>query len=232
MSTYRILIVEDELLIANTIKRYLQKQNYEVTGIAISYDEAIQLYNTTHPDLTLLDIRLNGAKTGIDVANYIRHQDQNSSYIYLTSQADQRSIAAATNTAPSGYLTKPIRKTDLMVSVQLVLQNQVFKQPKKLKIGYGNNLQTICVDHILYLEADHVYVKIHLNNGRTIMHRGSIVELLTQLPPQQFLQTHRSFAVNTAHVDQYDTSHLYIRQRSIPLGRSRRKDVIQTLNEL
>jgi DNA-binding LytR/AlgR family response regulator len=230
MSTYKILIVEDELLIANTIKRYLQRHHYQVVGMAISYEEAIQLYKATQPDLALLDIRLNSRKTGIDVGRFMQTYNPKSKHIYLTSQSDTKHIKAATATYPSGYLTKPIRSPDLTACISLALFNHsTTTAVRKLSLGEGSSSLSVVIDDILYLEADHVYVKIHLYNGRTVVHRSSITELLTQLPNHRFVQTHRSFAVNLSHVEKYDSSYLYVHERAIPLGRSRRKQIVQLL---
>ena len=108
MLRYRTLIVEDEIIIADTIKRYLQKQGHEVVGTAISYEEATEIYKKEQPDIALLDIRLSGSKTGIDVAHFIQEQNDATPFIFLSSQLDSRSINAAKQTYPSGYLLSVI----------------------------------------------------------------------------------------------------------------------------
>ena len=82
MRSFNILIVEDEILIADTIKRYLLKQGHNVAGIAINFDEAKDLYLETKPDLALLDIRLSGNKSGIDVAEFLHQQNQKIPLMY------------------------------------------------------------------------------------------------------------------------------------------------------
>jgi DNA-binding response OmpR family regulator len=108
MKPNQILIVEDEILIADTIERYLTRQGYWVMGSAISCEEAETLYLRQTPDLALLDIRLSGSRTGIDFAHFIRKQARPAPFIYLTSQLDRRSIVSTIQNmtapffAPSG----------------------------------------------------------------------------------------------------------------------------------
>lgn len=122
MATAKILIVEDEILIADNLKRYLIKKGYDVVGIAISYDEAKELYVSQTPDVALIDIRLHGPKSGIDFATYLQQQQNTPPFIFLTSQFDQHNIKKATATYPSAYLSKPIRKESLIVAIDIALQ--------------------------------------------------------------------------------------------------------------
>ena len=76
MSTLKILIVEDEILIAETIKLYLEEKGHIIQDICISYREATRAIEREQPDLVVLDIRLYGEKSGIDVAKYIKQQSK------------------------------------------------------------------------------------------------------------------------------------------------------------
>jgi len=115
MKNYKILIVEDEVIIADTIKRYLTQNGHQVVGNAISYQEAESIYIEKKPDLVLLDIRLSGTKTGIDVAYFIQQQTDPKPFIFLSSQLDSRSLNSAKETFPAGYLSKPIQKNTLPI---------------------------------------------------------------------------------------------------------------------
>jgi len=89
MTSINVLIVEDELLIAETIKLYLQERDHKVVGIAISYDEATALIESERPDIALIDIRLYGEKSGIDVANFIKKTGRPVPFVIVSSQYDQ-----------------------------------------------------------------------------------------------------------------------------------------------
>ncbi|MEN0047156.1 MAG: response regulator [Bacteroidota bacterium] len=228
MTHYRTLIVEDEVLIADTLKRYLQKQGHEVVGTAICYEEATKIYQQEQPDLTLLDIRLSGTKTGIDVAQFIQNQAHSCPYIYLSSQLDSHSINRAKATFPSGYLSKPIQKSSLYTTIEMAMyayQNRVNKEVKTIQLFDGSKNHKIAIEEITYLEVEHVYVQVNLTNEYQLLQRGSLRELLDQLPTQQFIQTHRAFAINKQQVSHWDSGHLYVQNTPIPVSRARRKEV-------
>jgi len=231
MESLRILIVEDEILIADMIKRYLVKEGHQVIGTAISFEEAVHLYSLQKPDIALLDIRLSGPKTGIDFAQVLRKEPQPIPFIYLTSQMDKITINKAKETLPAGYLTKPIQKYSLYTTIEIAMHNHVVKKGNKQNITLADGTkkyQTNFKD-ILYLQADHIYVKVNLQNGMQILQRGTLKELMEQLPSEKFIQTHRSFVINTDHVDQWDTQNIYIKGHEIPLSRSRRKTIFALL---
>lgn len=231
MTAYRILIVEDEVLIADMLARYLEKQGYGIAGIAISYEEAEQLYLEEQPDLVLIDIRLYGSQTGIDLAHFIQSQDQPRPFIYLTSQLDRRYIDLAKATFPAAYLSKPIQKESLYATIEMVRHRQEssFPTTSLITISDGETNHNIPIDSIIYLHTEHVYTTLHLTGGRQILTRRPLSELLEQLPAAEFLQTHRSFAVQRKHVQQWDKHQVYVPDRAIPLSRSRRSLVLAAL---
>lgn len=228
MTYYRTLIVEDEIIIADTLKKYLQKQGHEIVGTATSYEEATEMYQEKQPDLTLLDIQLAGSKTGIDVAQFIQNQPYSCPHIYLSSQLDLYSINRAKTTLPSGYLTKPIQKSSLYTTIEMAMHAHKYKQKKALttiRISDSTKGYNIAVDDIAYLQADHIYVRVHLKNGKSLLQRSSLSGLLAQLPAQQFIQTHRTFAINKKAVSSYDEHKIYIGDKVIPVSRARKKEV-------
>ena len=233
MRSFNILIVEDEILIADTIKRYLLKQGHNVAGIAINFDEAKDLYLETKPDLALLDIRLSGNKSGIDVAEFLHQQNQKIPSIFLTSQIDRINLEAAKKTMPAGYLSKPLQIDSLLSTIEIVMHNHVMTKPaasQTITLNNGSKNHLIEVKDILYLKADHIYVWVHLVGAQQIMLRSSLKELLDQLPQEKFIQTHRSFAINIEQVSQWESDQIQVKDDFIPVSRSRRKLVLEYLN--
>ena len=111
MKSLKILIVEDEVFIAETIKMYLEERNHEVMGSVISYEEAFfESYNLRRPDLVLLDIRLYGMKSGIDFAAYLKEQVNGPPLSFFSSQKDQIVLEQALETNPYGYLPNHFTK--------------------------------------------------------------------------------------------------------------------------
>jgi two-component SAPR family response regulator len=126
----KILIVEDEIIIADSIKRYLTKMGHEIIGIAISYKQALDILGNIKPDIVLLDIHLNGRKTGIDLANYIK-TNLHIPYIYLSAQVSSDIFHAAKLSRPSGFISKPIQKENLYTTIEIALYNYINKADKE-----------------------------------------------------------------------------------------------------
>ena len=119
-STTNILIVEDESILAIGMEYSLEDFGYEVSGIATSYESAIQHVKENTPDLILMDIKIKGDKTGIDAAKVI-WQEYKIPVIFLTSYSSEKMISNAMETEPYGYLLKPYREKELKASIEIAL---------------------------------------------------------------------------------------------------------------
>lgn len=227
MNNFQILIVEDEILIADMIEEYLLVKGHQITGMAISYDEAVQSYLDKKPDLVLLDIRLSGSKTGIDVAQFIMSQSDPCPFIYLTSQIDSKSINEAKMTFPAGYLPKPIQKQSLYTTIEIAMYKHTVLQeaPATIQLFDGTKKVLVPLQDILFLRGEHVYLEVNMIKDQKILHRGTFKEILEQLPTDQFIQTHRSFVVNVSQISHWDHANIYIQNNTIPISRGRRKEV-------
>ena len=118
----RILIVEDDPLIAEDIAESLKEIGYEIAGIAYDSDEAMQMVQTVNPDLTLLDVNLDSEKDGIQIGEYIK-DNYKFPFIYLTSYADKSTIERAKHTRPMAYIVKPFDERDLFTAIEIALFN-------------------------------------------------------------------------------------------------------------
>ncbi|MCE5215299.1 MAG: PAS domain S-box protein [Methanobacterium sp.] len=118
--SYKILIVEDELIEAMNFEQSLTSFDYEVVGIASTGDEALKMVADLEPDLVLMDIVLKGEMDGIEAAAKIK-EEFNTPLIYLTAHPEQSAINRAKLTSPYGYLIKPVSKTDLKNTIELAL---------------------------------------------------------------------------------------------------------------
>lgn len=231
MTSYNILIVEDEILIADMIERYLVRKGHKVVGSAISYEEATKIYLQKKPDLALLDIRLSGSKTGIDFAAFIQEQEQSIPFIYLTSQLDKTSIDLAKETFPAGYLSKPIQKESLHATIEIAMFKHGEQNPvtDTVEIADGLTSYLVSANDIIYWQTEHNYIKVFLSDGRQLLQRKTMNDFLEMLPEGMFLQTHRSFAVNVKRISHWDGQSVFVEDSSIPISRSRRKVVLDQL---
>ena len=126
----RIMIVEDEALVALQIKEALESAGYGVPGVAASGEEAIAMALDTEPDLILMDIHLKGTIDGIQTANRIRERFD-IPVIYLTAYSDTATVERAKETEPFGYILKPISDRSLQLSIEMTLQKARKEQSLK-----------------------------------------------------------------------------------------------------
>jgi PAS domain S-box-containing protein len=127
MSNAKILIVEDEKIVAKDIHNCLRRFGYEVTAIASTGEEAIQKAVETKPDLALLDIRLRGETDGIVVAERIRDRLR-IPVVYLTAYADEEMLRRAKPTEPFGYLVKPFGERELHSTIEMALHRHAMER--------------------------------------------------------------------------------------------------------
>ena len=118
----KILIVEDELIISEKIKMYVEALGYEVCGQAIKYTQAVQMLEEHRPDFVLVDITIAGDKTGIDLAKTIR-SDYHIPFIFLSSHSHKDTVELAKKTTPYGYVLKPFKKADLYTAIEVAMYN-------------------------------------------------------------------------------------------------------------
>jgi PAS domain S-box-containing protein len=123
----RILIVEDERIVANDIQQTLSELGYQVSAVASSADEALERAREQTPDLVLMDIRIQGPVDGIAAAALLRDR-YGVPIVYLTAHADQATIERAKRTEPLGYLMKPVQPAELRSTVELSLHRHGVEQ--------------------------------------------------------------------------------------------------------
>ena len=231
MKSISVTIVEEELLIAESIRIFLTERGHTVSDICISYEEALKSLNTSPPDIFLLDIRLYGVRSGIDIASYLaEHSDI--PYIFLTSQYDEVVLKQAIATTPYGYLTKPFRKETLWTTIESAYQLSSSKKVAEHKISVfdGRNNHRVNTDNIIYIKADHVYIELFLNNSQNILARNTLSDFYVELDNSVFIMPHRSFIVNKNYINSWDQSNIYLSNITIPISRSRRKEIIERLS--
>mgnify|MGYP006275159441 CR=1 FL=1 len=120
MAEERILIVEDEKIIALDLQRRLEKFGYSVVALAATADEAVESALEYRPDIVLMDIMLGGERDGIDAALEIKEQI-NIPVVFLTAYADERTVDRAKRAEPVGYVLKPFKERELQTTIDIAL---------------------------------------------------------------------------------------------------------------
>ncbi len=121
MAGEKILVVEDEKIVALGIKRMLKHMGYIVPSIASSGEEAIKKAEITFPDLILMDIMLKGEIDGITAAKTISAK-MDIPVVYLTAYSDDKIVKRANETQAYGYIVKPFEENELRTTIELALR--------------------------------------------------------------------------------------------------------------
>ena len=209
----RILIVEDEVLIAFSIKKMLDP--FFVSEIAHDYEEARMLLSHKLFDLVLIDISLSGDKTGLDLATFI-NTNISIPFIFTTALTDPGTLEKVTNLKPSAYLSKPVESVNLITAINLALANQ----DMIFKIELGKQIYYFQSKNFLFAEADHVYIEIHLKSGKNQILRTTMIYLEEVFPSKHFRRINRSVAVNPYHISKIVNDKLYIGDKMFKISKN------------
>jgi DNA-binding LytR/AlgR family response regulator len=236
MSQVKLLIVEDEMIIASDMKMMLEAVGYEVCGMARSAEKAISLAAEKKPDLVLVDINLGKGMEGIELGRAM-HEKFRLPFIFCTSYSDSRTVAEAKQVRPNGYLLKPFTKEDLFVAIEIALLNfanvtvQSDAMPQELIlldsifVKEGKMFTKVPFDEILFVQQDRNYVEIHTAQ-RVHPVRSSLRDFSKNLPSKKFVQVHRSFIVNTSSITAINSDTIRIRETEIPLSKTFREELL------
>ncbi|RXK05698.1 response regulator [Halarcobacter bivalviorum] len=154
MNNERILIVEDEVIVALDVKSALKSFGYKRVTYVTNYTDAINFVKEENPTLIFMDINLKNSKDGIETATQIQ-KIKNIPIIYLTAYSDEKTIGKAVKTNPIGYLLKPFKREELKTTIFLALHKinsskELFNSEDFIHLGlnYYYNLK----DEILFYE--------------------------------------------------------------------------------
>lgn len=135
---FKVMIIEDEPLIALNLKKILEKKDFEVTGYAGNFEDAYTLFHENKPDIVLSDIKLENNESGIEVVKNLK-VISDFCVIYLTSYGDDVIVEKALSTNPVGYITKPFKEIDLNAALKLACTNI---KNKNLNLDFIYNKET------------------------------------------------------------------------------------------
>jgi len=150
MTEARVLIVEDEVIVAEALRRTLENAGYDVIGHAIDGREAVQMARQLHPDVILMDVLLAGPTDGIEAAHSIQ-RTIDTSIIYVTGHANDSVVNAAVRSGALGYIVKPFQMQQLTSSIEIALHRRhdaraLSDQPSSRgHIATPATIQALCV---------------------------------------------------------------------------------------
>lgn len=246
MKQINVLIVEDEIIIAEDIASYLETLGYNVIGTVDNGTEALQKIKTLIPDLILLDININGPIDGVQVAAIIK-QDYKIPFVFLTAFTDKETIDRVKQTDPYGYIVKPFEEKDLAVTIELALYKfKKDKEKQELPIRSENSTQEdrrsedylfvkdktklvkLRIEEICWIEAYDNYCFIKTSSEKQLV--GYTLKELEQLiTSKDLIRVHRSYIVHIHKIDMIENNTLYIENTPIPIGKSYKEDFMKRL---
>lgn len=230
MSKVKILVVEDEIIIADNICKTLKSLHYEVFEPALNYTEAIEIIEKQKPDIAILDIHLSGKKTGIDLGKKI-NESYNFPFIFLTANSDLLTFNKAKKTAPNAFLTKPFSRNDLFTSIEIAIHNfskNILSEKKSVFIKQKSSFMKINFNEILFIKSAHIYIEIHCKENKKVITRTSLNEIIEKLN-NEFIRIQRGYIVNTNYITKVNQDNIQISDITIPTGKKYRDDIVKKM---
>ncbi len=238
----KILIVEDEKLVAISLQRLLLSMGYVVEDIAGSYEEAVEILESKEIHLAFFDIDLKGKQTGIDLANYVR-KNIGIPYIYLTAVNETTTLNDALETAPHAFLFKPFRRLMIYTAVNMairsyreeVLPGTVEKRNKPIVINEvlfvkeKESYVKIALNDIRFITSDDNYVELHTEKRKFVI-RETLKSLMEQLPANTFFRIHKSYIINLNAVQEISQFYAVIGDVRVPISDRYRHALLSRLH--
>lgn len=228
MKNFKILIVEDEVLIAEDLSDLLRSFGINEIDMAHDKPSALNKIEEFQPDLILLDIRMESELTGIQIAEIINTQYKKP-FIFITAHSDMQMLQTILKTIPAGYITKPIKKADLYANVLLVSEKLKLQSPKQIMIKDGTKNVLIDFNDLLYIESEGNYIVIHTTHKKHAL-RQNMDSIMAQLDNDIFYRVQRSYVVNIKKVSSYTRKDLTINGIVIPISKNVIDDFEKVIN--
>ncbi|WP_339866865.1 response regulator [uncultured Algoriphagus sp.] len=223
MKEERILIVEDDISIAENIQEILELLGYVNTDIANSANQCIKIIKKYRPDLIFMDIKLKGDKDGIELGEIVK-QMVDAPLVYVTSYSDPTIIERAKRINPAGFIVKPFNTNDIHAIVEIVLYNKRTKPSSEVATVSTPNDSPFLVTDAVFIKADNAFERVSYSDIYYVEANGNMVTIFTKnrdysirksmkeieeiLPSQLFLRVQKSFIVNLGQVESFNTKEI------------------------
>lgn len=248
----KILVIEDDLIIAENLKENLMELGYSNVILANDSTHGIALYKMMQPDICLVDIQLEGSPMdGIDMV-HSQQIGRNIPVIYLSSFTDEATRERARKTRPAGYLVKPSSKMQIDLALDMAFnafhsaQDAIPKGQNSILNGNGffflkikntdfERYEKFFISDIVYLKAEGSYTRIFTIEKSPLV-SINLKEVLESINHERLVRCHRSFAVNLDHVNSFDKGYFYvndtIKLNAIPIGEQYKNEIFKMINKI
>lgn len=236
----RILLAEDDVLIAQNIENALSYMGYEVVGPFDRGADAIKAFQTESIDIAILDMDLADDVSGYDIAKSAK-EHQSVPIIFITALLDDTTRNKVTEVGAFAFLNKPFHERNLFNAIDLAISqmaeaekklelqnpirpNKTYKINNKIFIKKQEKYVKVEVDDILFMEASGHYVAIQLKNSQ-VLANTHLTDLLEQINHPNLLRIHRSYAINLENTPDFDEVFMYFSQKNIPISRAYKNEL-------
>jgi two-component system, LytTR family, response regulator LytT len=248
MKEERILIVEDDVNIAENIEEILELLGYVNIDIANSANQAIKIVKKYRPDLVFMDIKLKGDKDGIELGEIIK-QMVDAPLVYVTSYSDPTIIERAKRINPAGFIVKPFNTNDIHAIVEIVLYNKRTKPASEAAAVKTKDESPYLVTDAVFIKADNAYERVPYHEIYYVEANGNMVTIFTKnrnftirksmkdmeekLPPHLFLRVQKSFIVQLAQIESFNTKDITLQMGAVvQVGRQYYNSFLAKLNTI
>lgn len=237
MAKTKVLIVEDEALIADNLAAIIGDLNYEVTDVCANADEAIKSIKTNPPEICLLDVNIEGEVDGIDLATMLKKRIQ-VPHIFITSFSDAETINRAKETQPAAYIIKPYTEKEVEVNMTLALHKK--SEPETTVKSAGSDedsffikdkheLIKIRFEEISYCEAADNYTILYTGKGKFMLSQ-TMKTVFEKLEVNGFVRVHRSYFVRFKDIQSIGPNYIIIQGKEIPMSQNHRGELLARIN--
>ena len=241
MTPLKIGIIEDDLLIAESIFVTLQQIGYSPVKPVRTYEDALKMIREEKPDFLVVDIQISGVDDGIHLAETV-NKEFRIPFIFLTGNSDQTTINRAKLVKPGAYLIKPFTESDLFSSIEIAFNNfnteikehsplPVRKIDGFIFIKEREVFHKLVTADILYVESDNVYLNIHTPNKVYVV-RNKLDSFLDSFGHYNFIRVHRSYAINITHLQTINNVTVKVGGKEVPLNKGYKNDLLSMINSL
>lgn len=233
----KIIIVEDEPIIAADLEMMLMRAGYEVLAIFDSGEEALPAIVEQKPDLLLFDIELAGKMDGVALAEMVNLRCP-TPFLFITSYFDRATLDRVERVKPAAYIVKPFQEKNLIVNIELALHKSTVKTTAnervsdkvidKIFVKNQHELVALQTQDVLYIEAYDNYANVFTRDQKFILSHTlkSIEEKLTN---SGFSRIHKSYLINTTHISSIQEGYVFMSEVKLPLGKSYKSALINSL---
>ncbi len=198
MKQARILVVEDEFIVAADIQTRLESLGYDVPTTVASGEKAVEKAGTLRPDLVLMDIQLKGFMDGVEAADQIRRRF-GIPVIYLTANADHPTVQRAKVTEPFGYVIKPFEERELHTAIEVALYKHQAEQTLKESEERYRLLVELSPEAIIVQSDEKI---VYANHAAANLFGAASAETLLGLAVADFVHAdhHENFRAHERHL--------------------------------